>query len=189
MDTTYNEGITGPTGSRFGTTDPGQPARRVIATPFIGTRSRKGNTERGIGVELSHFHGKGYIFHSTESKNPKEYIRAFEILMHMERIDPDILLSCLYAGKKQAHHNDNQFHWLRKYQPVQLQKIFEKRALVFEKPCDETVLRTIISHFHSQGVSIDDPFAKAPEKESRASTGNIPHRRGAGIRAESLSFA
>lgn len=171
--TTLNEILAGHSGCRFVSSDTGQPARRVIATPLICTRSRGGNIERGIGVEyfsgMSNHEGIHHIFLPMESKNPKEYLRAFEILNRMERVDPDILAVCAHLGKKQITEDNDAIRCLKKYQPAQVSIILEKRRFVFEQPCDPNVLQHIIAGFQNCGMSIDDPFAKVVKKEAPSS--------------------
>lgn len=183
MVTIHNDVIAGITGCRFISSDSGQPARRVIATPFIGTRSRGGNTERGIGVEywsgMANNGGVHHIFVTMDTKNPKEYLRALEILVHMERIDPDILAGCVQASKKQATTNDALFIELKKYQPLQLENILTKRDIVFGNPCDNNALRAIIDGFQNCGMPIDDPFAKVVKKEAPPSWEIFPRMTGA----------
>lgn len=184
--TTFQEVLAGPTGPRFGTTDTGQPARRVITTPFIGTRTRAGNTERGIGVEFIYSTGKVCIFHPMEAKNPKEYLRALDILVHMERIDPDILAACAQAGKKQSAVEDSCFRSLKKHQSLQLEKIFAKRELVFEATCNKELLKEIIAGFCNFGLPIDNPIAKVADDDFKDPWGIRPHETGIGI--ESLAM-
>ena len=178
VTTIFNEVIAGLTGCRFVSSDSGQPSRRVIATPFVGTRSRGGNTERGIGVEywssLASHEGVHNIFVAMDTKNPKEYLRALEILVHMERIDPDILVGCAQASKKQATATDTQFIELRKYQPLQLEKILAKRDIVFGNPCDQNALRAIIDGFQNCGMPVNNPFTEAIKKEATPSWEMFP---------------
>lgn len=179
MVTIYNDIFAGRTGCRFVSSDLGQPAKRVIATPFIGTRSRGGNTERGIGVEYfsgtASNEGIHNIFLPMESKNPKEYLRAFEIMNRMERMDPDILAVCAHFGKKQASEDNDAIRCLKKYQPAQVSIILEKRRFVFEQPCDPNVLQHIIAGFQNCGMPIDDPLAPVVKKEAPPSM-EILHR-------------
>jgi len=189
--TKHNDIFTGLTGCRFVSNDSGQPAKRVIATPFIGTRLRGGNTERGIGVEyfssLASHEGVYHIFATMESKNPKEYLRALEILNRMEKCDPDVLVACAHACKKQASLDDNSFRWLKKYQPLQMEKVLEKREVVFKQPCDEAGLKAIIIGFHKCGFPIDDTFAQASKREAPASWNIFPKITGKEINAVSLA--
>lgn len=179
VTTTLNEILAGQAGCRFVSSDTGQPARRVIATPLICTRSRGGKIERGIGVEyfsgMSNHEGVHHIFVAMESKNPKEYLRAFEILNRMERMDPDILAACVQAGKKYAEPDHESFLTLKKYQPAQVSIIHEKRRFVFEQPCDPNVLQHIIAGFQNCGMPIDDPLAPVFKKEAPPSM-EILHR-------------
>lgn len=165
MNTIHNEIIVGRTGCRFVSNDSGQPAKRVIATPFIGIRSRGCNTERGLGVEyfsgmVGDNEGVHHIFLSMETKNPKEYLRAFQILNCLGRMDPDILAACAQAGKKHAGLDDDSFRMLKKYQPAQVSIILEKRRAVFEQPCDEKALQHIITGFLWYGFQINNPLTK-----------------------------
>lgn len=183
VTTTLNEIIAGQAGCRFVSSDTGQPARRVIATPLICTRSRGGKIERGIGVEyfsgMSNHEGVHHIFVAMESKNSKEYLRAFEILNRMERMDPDILAVCAHFGKKQASEDNDAIRCLKKYQPAQVSIILEKRRFVFEQPCDPNVLQHIIAGFQNCGMPIDEPFAKVVKKEAPPSMEILHHMTGA----------
>lgn len=178
VTTTLNEILAGQAGCRFVSSDTGQPARRVIATPLICTRSRGGKIERGIGVEyfsgMSNHEGVHHIFVEMESKSPQEYLRAFEILNRMERMNPDILAACVQAGKKYAEPDHESFLTLKKYQPAQVSIILEKRRFVFEQPCDPNVLQHIIAGFHEFGFETIDPLAQTPKKEENHSLGIFP---------------
>lgn len=168
------------------------PVKRLPATIHICTRTRGNNIERGIGVEYTEYirgnKHSSHLFHSISSKNAKDYLRAFETAEEMEELNPENLAVCIHAGKKGASVADSCCQSLKKYQPSQLEKIFVKRAMVFGKPCDETVLVAIIAGFHAHGVPIDDPFAKAPEKEESAGWGIFPHMIGIGMKSLPLSI-
>ncbi len=148
--------------TRFVSNSPGLPARKVISTPFIGTRSRGNNTECGLGVEYhSSLAGNtefGHVFVALETSNPKEYLRALSILNRMERIDLDILESCAHAGKKRVGRDDHSFHLLKKYQPAQIEVILEKRAVVFEQTLDQESITAIIDGFLECGFKVNNPL-------------------------------
>lgn len=192
MVTEYNGIFAGLTGCRFVSSDTGQPAKRVIATPFIGTRTRNGSTERGVGVgywsNLANHEGLYYLFATVESRNPKEYLRALEIINRMEKIDPDVLVACVQAAEKHIEADCSSFKMLKKYQPLQMKNVLEKRAIVFQQPCNHEGLKAIISEFLKCGFPVDDPFAQAPKKEENAPWGIFPGIADAEMSAMSLAI-
>ena len=192
MNTLFKIVHSGKTGTLLIRTCIGMPAKRLLATVHICTRTRGNNIERGICVEYSEYvrgyEHKGYIFNPVVSKNAKDYLRIFDTAEHMEEISPDTLAACAYACKKGSSASDSCFQSLKKHQPGQLEKIFLKKALVFEKALDEEVLAAIIVGFHANGVPIDDPLAKAPGKEESAGWSFIPNMMGIGIKSLPLSI-
>lgn len=193
LSTTFNVLHSGKAGSLLVSNCMGMPPKRLLSAVFIGTRTRGSKIERGVGIQhIEVIRGsdhKGYIFCPITSKTPEEYLRAFEIAEHMEVVNPDILAMCIYAGTKGASATDDCCEVVKKHQPRQLQKVFAKRTLVFEKPCDEATLKAIITCFHTQGVSIDDPFAKTLEKKESVPRGAFSHVMGIGIGMKSLSLS
>lgn len=160
MITKIDKVLKGEKRSRFISNSTGLPSKMVTSTPFIGTRSREGSIERGLGIEyLEGNAGRtelGHIFVALETSNPKEYMRALNILNRMERIDPDILGSCAHAGKKRVGRDDHSFHMVMKYQPEQIEVILEKRAIVFEQPLDQDSLIAVVNGFLKYGFHISN---------------------------------